>query len=173
MRILNYSLLIIVISLDALLTQAQTESPGVINTSSSFKTILNITYEWSVGDLVLAEGNSNKQYSLTIGPLQPQKVVLPDILYGFNIIPNNILTINGDGNNDLWIIEHLEQYPENEVTVFDRAGRIVFFAKNYQNNWNGNTSNHALVNDAYFYVIKLKNSSGNRGTKTGFLTIIK
>lgn len=37
----------------------------------------------------------------------------------------NILTPNGDGKNDKWVITDLDRYPDNEVTIFNRSGYIV------------------------------------------------
>ncbi|WP_017730420.1 T9SS C-terminal target domain-containing protein [Nafulsella turpanensis] len=40
---------------------------------------------------------------------------------------------NGDGKNESWIIEHIEQYEDNFVQVFDRYGVLVFEAVGYNN----------------------------------------
>lgn len=151
---------------------AQTTSPAVINSSGGSYTYLNITYEWSIGELALVESMFGIDYSLTNGQLQPQKTVPADVINGFNIKPNNILSGNGDGDNDTWVIEYLEQYPENEVFVYDRVGRMVFYAKNYQNNWNGQLSDQPLSEDTYYYVIKLKKGDIT-GIKKGYLTIVR
>ncbi len=39
---------------------------------------------------------------------------------------NNILSPNGDGINDIWVVKNIAFYPDNVVTVYDRAGKIVF-----------------------------------------------
>lgn len=67
------------------------------------------------------------------------------------ITPNNILTPNGDGKNDLWLVENLTvMYPKNEVMVYDKTGRIVFKQSNYQSDWDG-TSNGAVLNTGTYY----------------------
>ncbi|MCB0795271.1 MAG: gliding motility-associated C-terminal domain-containing protein, partial [Flavobacteriales bacterium] len=63
---------------------------------------------------------------------------------------------NNDGVNDTWEITGIEAYPENELTVYDRWGRPVYSATDYDNSWNGHSSNgHALIDDTYFYVLNL------------------
>lgn len=62
----------------------------------------------------------------------------------------NIITPNQDGINEFFVIDQLEQLPENELQVFNRWGNSVFSQKNYQNNWSGED----LVDGIYFYVLK-------------------
>lgn len=49
----------------------------------------------------------------------------------------NLLTPNDDGFNDRWIVKDTDQYPENEVSVMDRSGKVVFSRKGYSNDWTG------------------------------------
>jgi gliding motility-associated-like protein len=150
--------------------QAQSVSPAVVNTAGGTFTQSGITYEWSVGELALVETMINAKAGVTNGLLQsiPSNQLLTN---GFLLYPNNIVTPDGDGKNDTWIIKDIEKYPDNEVTVFDRAGRSVFKAKNYQNTWNGNLSGTALSEDTYYYILKLR-KDGKTSTLKGFITII-
>ena len=59
-------------------------------------------------------------------------------------------TPNGDGVNDYWVIDTIENYPKSIVYVFDRKGNKVFEAKNYQNNWQPQ-----LKSGSYYYQIDL------------------
>ncbi len=74
-----------------------------------------------------------------------------------NVLPNavNVITPNGDGKNDKWIIWNINRYPDNEVKVFDRAGRQVFYKKNYFNDWDGTYNGHPLDEGSYLYIITL------------------
>lgn len=81
---------------------------------------------------------------------------------------NNILTPNGDGINDNWEIEGLENYPGTKVRVMDKNGRVVldtvvsgkFF-------WNGTFSGRLLPTDNYWYHIVLTDGR----LLTGYLVI--
>ena len=82
----------------------------------------------------------------------------------------NILTPNGDGKNDRWVIWNIGTFPDNEVRVFDRAGRLVFYKKNYSNDWDGTYNGSPLPEGAYIYVI-----DPGRGIEKakGVLTILR
>jgi gliding motility-associated-like protein len=49
----------------------------------------------------------------------------------------NIITPDGDGKNDFFVIDNATLYPDNELAVFNRWGREVYRRKNYDNTWNG------------------------------------
>nr|WP_315175613.1 gliding motility-associated C-terminal domain-containing protein [uncultured Flavobacterium sp.] len=69
------------------------------------------------------------------------------------------ITPNGDGINDTWMIYNSEQYPNLTVRVFNRWGSEVFFAKNYQNDWDGHYKNKDQSlpeTSAYYYQIDIE-----------------
>lgn len=73
------------------------------------------------------------------------------------------ITPNGDGKNDVWIIENIEQFPDNEVTIFNRWGEQVWNGKEYDNTnvvWEGNNSGGGELSTAtYFYVAVVANQT--------------
>ncbi len=68
-------------------------------------------------------------------------------------IPDGI-TPNGDGVNDVLIIEGLEHHENNELVLFDRWGNIVFQDSPYKNNWDGTLNNQPLPEGTYYYIFK-------------------
>ncbi|MFT3886412.1 MAG: gliding motility-associated C-terminal domain-containing protein [Flavobacteriales bacterium] len=69
-------------------------------------------------------------------------------------------TPNGDGANDAYIVRGLEAYPDNELTVFNRWGNVVFQQLNYRNTWRGeNREGDVLPNGTYFVILRLDGSS--------------
>ena len=76
---------------------------------------------------------------------------------GSNVLPTvvNVITPNGDGKNDKWIIWNINRYPDNVVQVFDRAGRLVFYKKNYFNDWDGTYNGRPLDEGSYLYLVNL------------------
>ena len=88
------------------------------------------------------------------------------------IIIYDVITPNGDGKNDVWVIEGIFAYPDNTVEVFDKWGDRVFYAEGYKNNWGGSSGNGLLPDGTYFYLVKLNATTGN-GPKplTGSLLI--
>lgn len=79
---------------------------------------------------------------------------------------------NGDGLNDYWRINGIEQDPENEVKIFDRYNNLVFETTNYSNErnfWTGQ-ANHGLMNGnlpdgTYFYTIYIDLTEDDEGRR--------
>ena len=80
-------------------------------------------------------------------------------------------TPNGDGFNDYWIIEGIENYPLAKIKVFDRNGKIVFQSEgDYQNTWDGKYNGEVLNMNSYFFIID--RSAYNEGMVNGIVTIL-
>jgi gliding motility-associated-like protein len=71
-----------------------------------------------------------------------------------SLTPNNVITPNGDGKNDTWIIKNIENYPDSRVFIYDRAGRLLYSKTGYDNDWDGRLNGKLLNEDAYIYVIE-------------------
>lgn len=70
------------------------------------------------------------------------------------IIPS-IITPNGDGLNDAFIVPCVEAYPESHFCVFNRWGDEVYTSENYKNDWEGTYKGARLPAGTYFYVLKI------------------
>ncbi|MCX6167654.1 MAG: gliding motility-associated C-terminal domain-containing protein [Sphingobacteriales bacterium] len=70
-------------------------------------------------------------------------------------IPNTF-TPNGDGVNDTWVIDQINQYPNCTVTVFNKMGNKVFESVGYTQPWQGKFKDNDLPFDVYYYVIDVK-----------------
>ena len=91
------------------------------------------------------------------------------------------LTPNGDGNNDVFIIRNIENYPENNVSIFNRWGITVYDVDGYgQDNkyFKGISEGRITINSqdelpigTYFYIIKYKNNNGEQKQRSGYLYI--
>lgn len=79
-------------------------------------------------------------------------IVAPDIT---DVIIPNLFTPNGDGFNDLWVINNIENFTESEVTVFNIYGQIVYQMAPYNNDWDGTYNGSNLPDGTYFYVLEL------------------
>ena len=69
-----------------------------------------------------------------------------------NIRAPNVFTVNGDGNNEYFIIQGIEYYPKASVNIFNRWGDIVYQVKaNYASNpWDGGS----LPEGVYYYIVE-------------------
>ncbi|MDR7370493.1 gliding motility-associated C-terminal domain-containing protein [Flavobacterium aquidurense] len=88
----------------------------------------------------------------------------------------NEFTPNNDGQNDLFRIDCIESYPNNELKVYNRWGALVYSKQHYENDWNGTANVSGVINKGdmlptgtYFYVIDI----GNGTIKKGWLSIMR
>jgi len=69
------------------------------------------------------------------------------------------ITPNDDGDNDTWKIDNIEDYPDNDVKIFNRWGAMVWNSTGYDNYnvvWSGNSnSGDELADATYFYMVKI------------------
>lgn len=86
--------------------------------------------------------------------------------------PGNILSPNGDGYNDRWVVGNIDKYPDNKVEVFDQAGRLVYSKTGYTNDWNGMVNGHVLAEGTYYYRITFQ-SDGKKEILKGFISFVK
>ncbi|WP_426061951.1 gliding motility-associated C-terminal domain-containing protein [Hymenobacter sp. B1770] len=84
----------------------------------------------------------------------------------------NAFTPNGDGRDDTWQIEFIEQFPENTVSVFNRWGNRVFSAENYSraNEWRGDINGQPAPVGTYYYVVVTKGPLGK--SYSGSITVL-
>ena len=90
-----------------------------------------------------------------------------------NINVPNTFTPNDDGDNDVWNIHVLRDYPDCIVEVFDRWGRRVFrSARGYPVPWDGRDLNGRLLPvETYYYIIHV-NDDLETHPVNGTITII-
>lgn len=81
----------------------------------------------------------------------------------------NEFSPNGDGVNDFFKIDCIENYPNNLLQVFNRWGNIVFESRSYKNDWDGTPNGRAMVQKekqlpvgTYFYLLDLGDGSKPR-----------
>jgi gliding motility-associated-like protein len=91
---------------------------------------------------------------------------------GEDIVVYNAVSPNGDKKNDFLMLEFIEAFGENKVSIFNRWGSLVFDLSNYNNtdrvftgiNKNGNE----LPTGTYFYKIEY---DGGKRSKNGYLAL--
>ena len=89
-------------------------------------------------------------------------VTIPFEFTGMLEIPN-FFSPNGDGDNDLWYPENREFFPNIEVKIYDRYGRVVYTLDNVKK-WNGNYEGNEepLPTGDYWYVVNANDKSKQR-----------
>lgn len=102
--------------------------------------------------------------------------VLTDYVTAFMIsgidIPNTF-SPNGDKNNDTWIIEGIEIYPNNLVSIYTRWGQKIFHTSSYSMSkaWDGRNNSGDALEGVYYYVIDL--NDGSDGVFNGTITLLR
>ncbi|MBI2967693.1 MAG: gliding motility-associated C-terminal domain-containing protein [Bacteroidetes bacterium] len=93
------------------------------------------------------------------------KVYLVVILTEDIFIPNGF-SPDGDGINDKWVIQGLNEYPDNEIQIFNRWGDLVYRANPYKSDWDGKAKNvpmvlagDEVVEGTYFYILNIFGSA--------------
>lgn len=126
-------------------------------------------YLWSRGDISQNLGTVlTGIYSLTVTDSNNCSTILSievgNIINVCNVIIPNIITPNGDGMNDNFVIENIEFFPDNKVAIFNRWGKKVFEKNGYKNDWDGEDYNDGT----YFYIVELndKENTVHKGTLT-------
>ena len=133
---------------------------SIVNGQSSGGITLNVGNNDIIVVVTAQDGITNQTYSIAI-----QRGIAP-----IDITASNIMTPNGDGKNDRWIVKDIALYPDNTVWVFDREGRTVYTKRGYNNDWNGTLNGAPLQQGTYYYVVDL--GLGQPRLK-GFITILK
>ena len=73
-----------------------------------------------------------------------------------NFKPISIITPNGDGMNDELYFGNLNEYPDNQLKIFNRWGNVIFEADGYQVQgalFNGTKNGEKLPPDTYYYIL--------------------
>ena len=157
-----------------------------ISISKGFPVQLNASggtvYEWSPSDGLsnpfipdpLASPEKTTTYHLIVTDIegcQSYDTLTITVSDDMKLVVMNILTPDGNGKNDKWVIRNIESYPDAKVYVYDRWGSEVFFTENYQNDWTGMNKNNDILSDGtYYYVIEFPEMSK---VYKGALTILR
>ena len=91
---------------------------------------------------------------------------------GINVNPKPLFSPNNDGQNDRWVIQNMDRYPDCTVLIFNRQGNLLFEQKSYSGNeWDGTFNGQPVIEGAYYFVVRCPDS--NKNSKSGSLTLIR
>lgn len=78
------------------------------------------------------------------------------------LIVLKFFTPNGDNYNDSWEVKGLVNYPNAEVTVFDRYGKLITKLNLANPSWDGTFNTNLLPASDYWYTLKIDSSRPER-----------
>lgn len=134
------------------------------------------SYEWyDAGNNLISSSSfydftEEGEYLLiaSFGTCTVSKVITVTYRDMFNI--PNVITANGDGINDLWVLPNsYSRDPNVLVTIFNERGEQVFSQAGYENNWPQSTTTFNKQNMIFYYKI----TRGGKSLKQGTITVIK
>lgn len=135
-----------------------------------------LTTDPSNGVLTVVNPSSG-DYNLTISDACNQQIYSSSYIdvIGCSITIPNVITPNGDGQNERFIIANLEHHKNTKILIYNRWGRVVFKSVDYTNNWEGtNNGGNKVAAGVYYYVLELEDQKQCDNVEcTGFITIIK
>ncbi|MBO9728300.1 MAG: gliding motility-associated C-terminal domain-containing protein, partial [Chitinophaga sp.] len=141
---------------------------------------------WNVGNLA---AGATVQMTLTARVIEGGKLVneataysttMPDadssnntgvstvMIEGSDLSFPNVITPNGDGKNERFIIGGLEKYPGAAMYIFNRWGGQVYQSKDYHNDWDGSNLNEGT----YYYILEVRKPDGIKKYK-GWVSILR
>lgn len=125
---------------------------------------------WHIADGLWKDlGNTNTTGSLNQGtissivfnPIDYEVITFGTLRNENGLIVYDVITPNGDGDNESFIIEGIESF-ENTLKIYNRWGVIVYDTKNYKNDWQGVSSGRVTIEKkqklpvgTYYYVLEL------------------
>jgi gliding motility-associated-like protein len=139
-----------------------------------------VSYLWSTGDTLPAlTGLAAGTYSFTItdslGNLISQSATILPSNEPCPISIHHAFSPNQDQLNDYFIIDGIENYPENKVAFFNRWGNLIWESEQYDNKtkvWDGKDQLGNLLSEGtYFYIIEI--SSNKKSTYKGWVELTK
>ncbi|MGR6088235.1 MAG: T9SS type B sorting domain-containing protein [Arcticibacter sp.] len=144
------------------------------------------TYQWSPATYISDPNSSNPTvyprettvYSVLVTDdfgckttMSVEVAVVCDTL----LIPNGY-SPNGDGVNDGYVIEGIENFPGNILYIYNRWGNLIYKARDYQNNWTGECNvsgvyyGKKVPAGTYYYILDLNDGQKPRN---GFIILRK
>lgn len=89
---------------------------------------------------------------------------------------SKVVTPDGNGVNDEWIVSNIEKFNDNKVVIVDRWGSVIYTASGYNNAnvvWKGVNRNGGTVpTGTYFYTISVRYGD-SAFEKSGFIELIR
>lgn len=127
--------------------------PNAIDASGTFYITVKNTYGCMV----------NFKADVTIVPPPPPKVNAP-----------NIFSPNGDGVNDVFILDIEGVVEVKQFRIYNRWSELVFNTRDITNLWNGTMNGKPLTQGTYYWVLEVNDIYRKKtSTVTGHITLVR
>lgn len=145
----------------------------------------DVTYLWATGDLEVVIGSptsiiaqSTPIEQSTVYYLAVSNGVCADIdsvtvTVNIDLVTDfpNAFSPNGDGDNDVFEIDHLDQFPDFKLEIYNRWGNLLYTQTDPASFWDGRNNGKDMPVATYYFIFV----SGREGDDTikGSLTLIR
>lgn len=126
--------------------------------------------EWKNAEVMGTEASGNfKTITKNAWDVTSANTSYALINYDYTLTVYEVMSPNGDGRNDSFIIEGLQFYPNTEVWIYNRWGTEIYHNEDYQNDWYGtsqsnlNIGGDELPEGTYYYIMRLGGHDGQLG----------
>ncbi|HEX8503928.1 MAG TPA: gliding motility-associated C-terminal domain-containing protein, partial [Hymenobacter sp.] len=128
-------------------------------------------YQWTLsgGTIVSGQGSSTVRVDIfpgSVATLQATNAALAPCSTTLRINQDNtclyfynVMTPNGDRQNDVFKIENVEQHPNTALTIYNRWGRQVYRSADYRNTFGGAEAAAGV----YYYLCQLADGTTYKG----------
>jgi gliding motility-associated-like protein len=128
-------------------------------------------YQWAITNGTIVEGQGTNTVQVDLPPLATATLrvapldlaacetilsISPDnsCLYFYNVV-----TPNGDGKNDAFVIENIERHPKTALIIFNRWGRQLYHSDDYHNTYTGEGTSAGV----YYYHCQIADGTAYKG----------
>ena len=149
-----------------MLTNGSSSGPISLNTGNNVITTV----------VTAQDGTTKRSYTINVDRLKPGLSVDANMQNGADkILVHQAVSPNGDGINDFLLIEGIERYPGNRVTLFNSNGVTIYNAIGYDNSskvFDGHSNINGRLQQpgTYFYTIEYT-LNGELRRKTGYFIL--
>ncbi len=125
-----------------------------------------------VSNLIMGENSIIYTVTHTLCPTEKDTILINVIpCEDFDPVFPTVITPNGDGKNDVFVVYNLEKiYPNCQMTIYNRWGNVVFESTGYASPWDGTFKGEKLPMGTYFF--KLELNDGQNTVHNGPISII-
>ena len=112
--------------------------------------------------LIVTDGICSDTATITITAIGESVIIIP-----------NVFTPNGDGSNDMFMVDG-ENLAEVEGVIYNRWGQKLYEWNSVTGGWDGRTlSGEEVPDGTYFYIITAKGDDGKEYFKKGTVSLIR
>lgn len=164
-----------------------TQLPGIVTVGSTATIIFRVTI--NVSTVGIVSNTAVISYPVTNGGITTTQTSNSNtVIVSINapISANDIdiynhVTPNGDGDNEIFFIDGINNFPDNSVKIYNRWGVLVYEVSGYNNadkSFKGVSEGRVTVNrlenlpeGTYYYILKYKKPTEEMIEKAGYLYI--